>query len=245
MVKESKKPKTAADTAFEELTHPAEGGALAVPEEVAPSVRHVKADLVLHSNDRPISWVKLGQATSASGSPGRFLFTSSGEEVDELLLIPAKIQAVRTLWPEGGFNRGRRPECASEDGVFAVSSFSDGVLPLFPGQPCSRCPCFAPRPRSGDGTNQRICQAGYVVHGFSVSTLEMVGLRLSGTATRVARVMSRPSVFQQKPVRLFSERQASDQGSWHQLMIEEAKPLTPEQMRIVQELLAEEGIKAA
>ena len=84
----------------EEAIEPS-GGSLAIPEESLPAVRQIKPDLVLHAGDRPISWAKLGQATSAQGTPGRFFFQETNEEVDELHLIPATIQAVRSLWPEG------------------------------------------------------------------------------------------------------------------------------------------------
>jgi hypothetical protein len=90
-----------------------------------------------------------------------------------------------------------------------------------------------------------MCQAGYVITGFSVATLEMVGLRLFGTAAKVARVMGRPTVFQQRPVRLYAVRKTSDTGSWHQLMAEVEDPLTPEQMEGIKTLLTGEGLLSA
>jgi hypothetical protein len=227
----------------EETTTPS-GGSLAIPDDHALSVHQINPDLVLHAGDRPINWVKLGQATSAQGTPGKFFFQETNEEVDELYLIPATIQANRSLWPEGGFSRGRRPDCASEDGVYAVTHFPTGEIPLFPGAPCSQCQYFVPKPwMAPPGT--RICQAGYVVTGFSVATLEMVGMRLSGTATKVARVMARPGVFQQRPVRLYAEKKTSDSGSWFQLLATVADPLTPEQMESIKSLLTGEGLLSA
>jgi hypothetical protein len=75
--------------------------------------------------------MKLAQPTSAVGSPGQFYSRDTGEEYPELSLVPIKIQATRTLWPEG-FGRDRLPECASMDGIQAIETFSDGSRPLYP-----------------------------------------------------------------------------------------------------------------
>jgi hypothetical protein len=231
------------DSLFED-DQQAQGGTLAVPETLPSSVQQVRADLVLHTSDRPIVWAKLAQHTSEEGTEGKFYFAETSEEVDDLILIPARIQVERTLWPQAAFSRGRKPECSSEDGVYAVSSYPDGTLPLFPGATCTRCGFYVPKPWLAE-PGQRMCQAGYSIQGFSVSTLELVAMRLYGSAAKVARVMARPGVFRHRPMRLYSKPKSSDSGKWHQLMAEVLDPLSAEQMATIQELLASEEMPVA
>jgi hypothetical protein len=123
----------------------------AVPEEAPIStVKVINSNAALHGGDSPVTYLKLAQGTSSEGTsdegtPGMFVSGSTSEEHDEVRMVPIKIQPVRTLWPKE-FSRDRQPDCASDDGVYAVTSFFDGSRPLFPGAPCSKCEFFVPKP---------------------------------------------------------------------------------------------------
>jgi hypothetical protein len=106
----------------------------AIRERAESSVKVINDNVVLHDGDSPVVRVKLAQSSSAEGTAGKFYSADTLEEFDELMVVPIRVQAIRTLWPESGFSRDRQPECASLDGVKAVESFSDGSRPLFPGQ---------------------------------------------------------------------------------------------------------------
>jgi hypothetical protein len=182
--------------------------------------------------------MKLAQPTSAGGSPGKFYSVDTEEEYDDLRIVPVKVQAIRTLWPEAGFSRDRLPECASLDGVRAVERFSDDTVPLFSGRACVECLFYVSKPwLAAPGT--RVCSPGYDIYGLSLDSYEVVTLRLHGTSTRVARVLARPGVFGLQVVRLYSRRQTSDRGSWYQMFGQPVGEITPEQAQEVLEIMAE------
>jgi hypothetical protein len=238
----TKTARTKAEEAHE--TDPIFGEAtstLAVSTPAQPAaVRHISDGLTLHSNDQPINRVKLVQGTSAVGTPGRFLFPDGEEEVDFLVIVPVKVTPTRALWSAAGFSRDSKPECASYGGVFADLVKSDGVTPtLFAGQPCSRCEYFVSKPWLAE-PGQRICSSGYEVVAISVSTLELISLRLSGTGNKIVRTLSRHDVFRKRPVKLSAERVSNDKGTWYQIKPEVQEPLSKEQLATIQEVLLEQ-----
>jgi hypothetical protein len=234
MVRTKKAEETDLDILEKELTPDLP----AVPEEAPLStVKVINSNAALHGGDSPVTYLKLAQGTSSEGTPGMFISSSTSEEHDEVRMVPIKIQPVRTLWPKE-FSRDRNPDCASDDGVFAVTSFFDGSSPAFPGAPCSRCEFFVPKPWMAE-PGQRLCQAGYIVYGLSLDTFEVVSLRLQGTSTKIARLLARPGVFGRQVVRLYSQKKTSDRGSWYQMMAEACGPVTTEEGEEVQEILAE------
>ena len=144
---------------------------------------------VFHDGDLRPAMVKLIQPTSANGTPGSLYRTDTEEEFPELVVVPLKIQAVRTKWPGvGGFSRDRFPECVSYDGITSITRFSDGRTPRFVGQPCNTCEFYTTAPWSVP-TGEEFCQPGYSVLVMDAESFEVYGMRLHGTANRVARML--------------------------------------------------------
>jgi hypothetical protein len=243
------------DRIFTESAAPEDVGALAVPEnssiEELGTIRRFSADAALHVGDQGITWVKLLQTGNGGADGGKFQFVSTGEIVDSLYIIPTRVQPTLTLWPKGGFSREQKPECSSSDAVFADLTFPDGREPKFAGQACSKCRFFAPtkqiakQKRLENPDDPRICEAGYVIRGISVSTFEEIGMRLHNSSNKIAPILNRPGVFQTRPVKLSSEWTVQDWGSWFQLLAEPQPALTPEQTRMLRELMGGGEIEAA
>jgi hypothetical protein len=116
--------------------------------------------------------------------------------------------------------------------------------PLFPGRACIKCEFFVAQKWQAE-PGQRVCEPGYVIRGVSVSTFEEIGMRLHGTANRIAPILNRPGVFHTRPVKLSSEWVVRDFGSWFQLKAEPQPPLTQEQTRMLRELMGSNEIEAA
>jgi hypothetical protein len=238
----NRKPRTNEQPLFDETEDPlfdeTDPALPAVTERAEPGVRVLNENIVLHAGAAPVTRLKLAQPTSAEGTAGKFYNSDTTEELDEILFVPLRIQAIRTLWPEASFSRGRQPECASLDGVFAVERFPDGSLPLFPGHPCSRCEYFTTKPWAA-GPGERICSPGYDVFGLSLDSYEVISLRLQGSSAKIARLLARPGVFQRQIVRLYSKKQTTDKGSWFQMFGEACGAVTPEQAQEVRAIMAE------
>ena len=212
-------------------------GPLAVAEPASSSIRAVTTGVVLHAGSGlPVNRMKLAQATSGQGTPGHFVASDGSEERPELVLVPVRVQAIRTLWPEGGFQRGRGPECASLDGIRPVEFLPNGDRALYAGSLCVDCPMFVSQPwKVAQGT--RFCSPGYDILGLSLETFEVISLRLTGTSAKIANVLGRPGVFARQNVRLFAKKQVAQQGTWFQIFAEPLGPVGEDQVSAVEEAL--------
>ena len=194
--------------------------------------------VAFHPGDLRPPLLKLVQPTSADGTPGKFRRLDTDEEFDELTVTAIRVQPSRIKWPADGFSRDRVPECLSRDGVHAVTSFSDGSAPRFPGAPCQDCKFFTVAPwRAAEG--EEICLPGYDVTLMDTETHEVYGLRLQGTAAKVARVLGAKTHFRKAQIRLWGEKVVGDRGTWYQLRAR-AESLLPEAANAQAEMAAEE-----
>lgn len=183
--------------------------------------------LVLHTNRPPIDNIKLIQGTSASGTPGTFMNTETGESFEELNAIPFRIQANRVLWPKD-FDRSRDPDCASHDGRVAVAAYPNGGLPRYPGRECGEYEHNVMPWEAPEGIEP--CRAGYQVLLFDVVSSSIFRMRLAGTGLKlVERLLARPHVFQKQVVRLIAVRQNNEKGSWWQAVGTATGEITDEQ----------------
>jgi hypothetical protein len=227
----------AADPIFTDDNPEPEPGALAVPSATSPII-HTTPGAALHAGGKASSEIKLAQPTSAVGEPGSFYAKRTGENLgEEVRAVVVKLQPTRALFSTE-FQRGVGPECASADGVYAVTSFygSEGDEPLYPGRECSTCPYYSEDGWT-PGPGGRTCKPGYDAYFISLSTFEIILYRLSGTATYAANTLARPDVFGKKVVKLFSKRQVSQQGSWFQLFCQPMEPITAEQAVVVNQVI--------
>jgi hypothetical protein len=94
----------------------------------------------------PVTRFKLAQTTSEFGVPGQFVSSDGSDERETLIIVPVRVQAVRTLWPEGGFQRGRGPSCHSSDGAYADEFLPTGERTWGNGRLCAECPFYASQP---------------------------------------------------------------------------------------------------
>jgi hypothetical protein len=235
MASKNKHPETIAfenDPFFEETPGP-----LAIAEPTVTSIRAVNLGVVLHAGGGlPVTRMKLAQATSGQGTPGHFVASDGSEERPELVMVPVRVQAIRTLWSEGVFQRGRGPECASLDGVRPVEFLPNGDRALYAGSLCAECPMYVSQPwRVEQGA--RFCAPGYDILGLSLETLEVISLRLTGTSSKIAKVLGRPGVFARQQVRLFAKKQVAQQGTLLQIFAEPLGPVDEEQIHAVEEAL--------
>jgi hypothetical protein len=229
----TKTVKAQSDTIFEE-----EHGQLAVPDSAMTTVRQVVPGVVLHAGaGMPVTRMRLAQPTSSEGTPGHFVASDGSGEREDLTIVPVRVQAVQTLWPEGGFQRGRRPECFSPDGVRAAEFFPDGTHPLYAGNLCAECPMHVSQPwKLEQGT--RFCSPGYDILGLSLETFEVISLRLTGTSAKLANVLGRPGIFARQQVQLFAKRQVTEKGSWFQMFAKPLGPVSEEELRAVEVALS-------
>ena len=190
------------------------------PQEtrIASPVVEATEGAVFHDFDMRPPLLKLGQNTSSDIEPGMFWRADTEEQVAELYLVPLRIQAVRTKWATGQFSRDRRPECASDNGLTAVLSFDEGERePLFPGQSCVSCPFYIKAPwLAGD---QEYCEPGYKILLFDPETFEVLGMRLTGTNTQIARVLGAKKHLRGAVMKMWAEKVTSDKGSWYKIKV--------------------------
>lgn len=85
----------------------------------------------LDRSDMTVPRYRLIQNTSSDGTPGKFVSTLSGQEVDTITAVLMKVTKTRVMWPVA-FSRGDKPECRSEDGKHKANGIGTGV--------CDTCP---------------------------------------------------------------------------------------------------------
>jgi hypothetical protein len=194
--------------------------------------------VAFHPGDLRPPLLKLVQPTSADGTAGKFRRLDTDEELDDLRVTAIRVQPSRIKWPADGFSRDRVPECLSRDGIHAVTSFSDGSMPLFPGATCQECKFFTVAPwRATEGAE--MCLPGYDITLMDTETYEVFGLRLQGTAAKVARVLGAKTHFRKAQVRLWGEKVVVDRGTWYQLRAR-AEGLLSDEAKAQAEMAAEE-----
>ena len=197
---------------------------------------------VFHDGDLRPAMVKLIQPTSATGTPGSLYRTDTEEEFPELVVVPLKIQAVRTKWPgDGGFSRDRFPECVSYDGIRSITRFSDGRTPRFVDQPCNTCEFYTTAPWSVSA-GEEFCQPGYSVLVMDAESFEVYGMRLHGTSSKVARMLGSPPHLRKTVLRLWGDKVSSDRGTWFQLKATPVRKLTEDELAFAEQQYAAYGI---
>lgn len=171
---------------------------------------------VLHGFDMRAPSISIIQNSSPAeqGPKGRFWRADTGETFESVTIMPVMIRPTRILWPEGQFSRGRKALCFSGDGQRAAEVVGD--LPAaYPGAECTSCPKFTMQPWKDKG-NAGWCSPGYTV-AFMTPEGEGILMRLSGTASKLARVFAGKSVFRKSFLTLTTEPQTSQVGSWYAL----------------------------
>ena len=197
---------------------------------------------VLHNFDLRPPLLKLSQPTSELGTPGQFRRIDTEEELGELMAVPLRVQATRTKWPPQGFSRDRLPECASYDGVRSISEFTDGRMPRFVDKDCRSCEFYKSAPwMVAEG--EEYCQTGYSILLMDIETFEVFGLRLQGTATRVAPTLGAKPHLRKAVIRLWGEKTSSDRGSWYQLKATMVRKLTDEEIAVAESQFDAYGIE--
>lgn len=173
--------------------------------------------VVFHDGDRRHAEIKLAQSQTADHEAGVFFRNDSGEDLGtEIDVVVIGVQATRTLWGAGSFDRDRTPLCQSFNGHTASLTVGDGVEAQYPGASCVGCPEYTERPwkdKSIDGW----CSPGYVVALMDADTNEGYLMRLSGTTAKLARYFGSRGVFRQARIRLSSTPEVSNVGSWSAL----------------------------
>lgn len=199
---------------------------------------------VFHDYDLRPPFLKLVQGTSSLGTPGALYRTDTEEEFDELLVVPLRVQAIRTNWPAEGFSRDRLPECVSYDGVRSITEFADGREPRFVGQFCASCEFYTTAPWKVP-TGQEYCQSGYEVLLMDIDTFDVYGMRLQGTATRVVRMLGAASYLRKSVLRLWGDKVTNDRGSWYQLKAAVVRNTPEEELSVAEQQCQAFGIGGA
>ncbi len=171
---------------------------------------------VLHGFDMRAPSISIIQNSSPAeqGPKGRFWRPDTGETFESITVMPVMIRPTRILWPEGPFERGRKALCFSGDGQRAAEIV--GELPaLYPGAACTECPKFTMQPWKEKG-NAGWCSPGYTV-AFMTPEGEGILMRLTGTATKVARIFAGRNVFRKAFITLTTDPMTSNVGSWYAL----------------------------
>jgi hypothetical protein len=213
--------------------------ALAVPQTGGTgSIINQGDGRAFHRGDANISWVKLIQKTSDHlGTPGHFFFSDTEMVLDEIHAIPLVIQPTRVKWPTGGYSKNQTPECASRDGVRPVDNFPDGSLPMMTGVQCVDCPYYTTAPWKAEA-GAEICLPGYTIYLLHAedSFDQILGIRLSGTAVKLAKVLGRDVLFRNQVCRLIGGRKENARGSWFGIEAVGMGYLTDEQKDYVHNL---------
>lgn len=202
--------------------------AVAPRQETAPALPMADRGLTGHfdESDQVIPAWFLVQPTSTEfpdAQAGQFA-TADGRVAESLIIVPLRIAATRTLWPQE-MSEGRRPLCGSQD-RFEGQPFGDYV-PYEGGEVgylCQHCPHSEDQP----WTVENGCYKGYAIlmaiQGIDGDTVddEPAVIRIKGTsmAPVKAKLIShflRPKAgpVWSKVFELTSELATSDKGKYY------------------------------
>jgi hypothetical protein len=147
----------------------------------------------LFEDDLVIPRYAIVQPTSHEGTPGTFRSNLSGEERQELQLVPLRIQRGRVLWSD---TLGEDPVCKSTDGMVPAPVIEKSV-----NDACCVLAGRRLRPICPMATWQRNeppkCRDTYSMIGLDLETQTPVMLAFHGTGIRAVRVL-RTMIFQRR-----------------------------------------------
>lgn len=206
---------------------------------------------VLHDFDVRPPVLVLAQANNSDKYPntGEIYRIDTGESFAELRVIPFMVQPTRSKLPAGPYQKDRRPECISLDGVrplpvlpfsgeaslwYAKSAkeikgLTGGNVDKAEHMTCATCPFKAADPYSTP-RDQGYCFAEYAAMLMDIETGEGYVTTLRSTNTRIGRVLGNRANYRKRIVTLSSEHVKGDKGNYYRLVAHADREDAPEDL---------------
>ena len=81
---------------------------------------------------------------------------------------------------------------------------------------------------------QEMCDPGYLILLMDVESYEVMGMRLTGTNTQIARVLGAKSHLRKAVMKLTSEKVTTDSGSWYKIKASAQRKLDEGEIEIAE-----------